>query len=241
MKRYAGGKHLKEDASNYDDSKYKKPSVTVDVAICTVVDDKLKILLIKRKYSPYKDCWAIPGGFVEVEQAETLHETAVRELKEETGVKNVYIEQLKTYGDPERDPRTRVITVAYFALVPHEEILKQDIKAADDAKETRWFDLRSLPDELAFDHRMILSDLRDRLIGKISYTPIAFHLVPKHFTWTQLRSIYEIVLGRKLLAPNFIRKINSLYDVKETTIKSPSAGRGRPGVLLKFMGTKDIY
>jgi len=245
MDRTRDGKPLKDDLSNYDASKYERPSVTVDICICTIPmredgtfyshDKNLKVLLIKRKNPPFRNCWAIPGGFLEVSKRETLDETACRELVEETNLKGFYLEQLKSYGDPDRDPRTRVVTVAYFALVPWNNGLKKAM-AGDDAKEATWFNLR-WPPQMAFDHRKILKDLMGRLAGKISYTPIAFSLLPKKFTWIQLQTIYEIILGRDLLTPNFRRKIKSLYEIEELDEMIP--GSGRPSRLLRFKRMKE--
>lgn len=236
----AEGKDLKDDVSNYDENKYKKPSVTVDIAICSILDNDLKVLLIKRKYPPFRNHWAIPGGFVDIDQKESLKDTAKRELKEETGLEGIYIEQLKTYGDPDRDPRMRIITVAYFALIPAEKLSDKMIRAADDAKEAEWFSLRNLPENLAFDHKKILQELKNRLIGKISYTPIAFSLVPEKFTWPMLQHVYEIVMGRKLITPNFRRKIKSIYEIKELKTKSKMKSPGRHSTFLKYKKMKEF-
>lgn len=237
--RTAEGPGLLDDVSNYDDTAYKKPSVTVDMAICTIMDNELKVLLIKRKYPPFRDHWAIPGGFVDIDREESLDETAMRELKEETHVENVYLEQLKTYGDPGRDPRTRVITVSYFALLPEEFIDMDKVQADDDAKEYQWFALTNLPEDMAFDHRVILFDLLVRIQGKVSYTSIAFNLVPQKFTWQELQNVYEIILGEKLLRANFRRKIRSMYKIKELKTKK-KGNRGRPSILLKYEGIKEF-
>ncbi len=139
---------------------YEKPSVTVDIAVCSIIRGELNVLLIKRKNPPFKGSWALPGGFLDVAAKESLEETAARELQEETSLNGIIMEQLKTYGDPGRDPRTRVITVAYYAMVPYTKVSL--VKAGDDAAEVQWFPLRKLP-ELAFDHRIILSDILIRL------------------------------------------------------------------------------
>jgi 8-oxo-dGTP diphosphatase len=241
VKRVKPEGELKDDLSNYDENSYKKPSVTVDICICTIVDKSLKILLIKRKFPPFRDCWAIPGGFLDLNLNETLEEAAARELREETSLENIYVEQLKTYGDPGRDPRTGVVTVAYFALVPWTDSLKTGVEARDDAKEYQWFDLRWLPHDLAFDHAKILSDLLNRLIGKLAYSPIAFSLLPKKFTWTELQSIYEVILGRKLIAPNFRRKIKSLYNIKESLNFQRANRPGRPPTYLVLGKKKEAY
>lgn len=235
----AEGKYLNEDASNYDSEAFEKPSVTVDMCICSIIKSDLKVLLIKRKYPPYRGYWAIPGGFVDLPKKETLEKTAARELGEETGLKNIYIEQLKTYGDPDRDPRMRIITVAYFALVPYNSLKNQNIKADDDAEDVGWFSLRKLPKKLAFDHKKILNDLLIRLVGKISYTNIAFSLLPVRFTWSELQKVYEIVLGKSLIAPNFRRKIRSMYNLKKLETKKEKKA-GRPPIYLKYISMKDL-
>jgi 8-oxo-dGTP diphosphatase len=224
---------------NYDPSRYDSPSVTVDICICTIFNNDLKILLIKRKHPPYRNRWAIPGGFVDVHKKETLEETAARELKEETCLRDIYIEQLKTYGNPDRDPRKRVVTIAYFALVPYSSLQKQKIEGKDDAKKAEWFSLRKLP-PLAFDHKIITKDLLDRIVGKIGYSPIAFSLVPKEFTWNELQAVYEAVLGFKLVTPNFRRKIKSMYILDKLSLKE-KGHPGRPSVYLTFSRKKEDF
>jgi len=238
MVKSAEGENLKDDLSNYDSNAYEKPSVTVDICICTIINKRLMGLFIKRKHPPFRGKWAIPGGFLEVNKNETLEKTAARELREETGLKDIYIEQLKTYGNPNRDPRTRVITVAYFALLPYTALKTQVIKADDDAEEYEWFPLKDVP-KLAFDHNKIIEDLLIRLKGKITYTDIAFNLLPSTFTWSDLQSVFEIVLDKKLTPPNFRRKMRSLYKLKELKIKKEKEFIGRPPVTLCFKGMKD--
>lgn len=238
MAKSAEGKNLKDDLSNYNADAYEKPSVTVDICICTIICNQLKVLLIKRKHAPFKGKWAIPGGFLEVHKDETLEETATRELREETCLENIYIEQLKTYGDPGRDPRTRVVTVAYFALIPYSALKTQVIRAEDDAEEYQWAPLRKLP-KLAFDHNKILKDLLIRLKGKIGYTDIAFSLLPTKFTWTELQKVFEIILGKKLTAPNFRRKMRALYKIKELKVKKEKKFIGRPPITLSFEGMRE--
>jgi 8-oxo-dGTP diphosphatase len=228
----------KEFLRNYNPNDYKKPSVTCDICICTIKDNTLQLLLIKRKYPPFQNSFSLPGGFLEIDKEETLEETAKRELEEETGLKDIYFEQLKTYGDPERDPRMRVITVAYFALVPYDKL--NEIKAGDDAKEAKWFDINKLP-PLAFDHKTIIKDLKERLRGKISYSPIAFELVPNQFSWTELQKVYEIVLNKVLLAPNFRRDIKRIYNIKSLKTKGKLTSSGRRPHLFEFMSQKVIF
>lgn len=204
---------------NYNPDKYQKPSVTVDILIFRLVNDSVDILLIKRKKSPYKEFWAFPGGFVNIN--ESLEDAAKRELLEETNVKNVYLEQLYTFGDVERDPRMRVISVSYMALLNENDIEKFNEKAGDDAKELQWFNINELLNgiednsiKLAFDHEKIFKLAIERLRGKIDYTNIAFQLLPKEFSMLELQNVYEQILNKKLYTPNFRR--NMAKKVKET-------------------------
>ena len=191
---------------------FPKPSVTADIIIFTIKSDDLKVLLVKRRIEPFKNYWAIPGGFVRLN--ESIEEAAKRELEEETGVKEVYLEQLYTFGDVKRDPRGRVITVSYFALVDSEKA-KQELRATADVSEAKWFSISSLP-KLAFDHNKILNYAIKRLKWKFEYTTIAFSLLPKKFTLTQLQKIYEIVFNRKFDKRNFRKKILSLNILEPT-------------------------
>ena len=208
----------------YDITKFERPSVTVDIVLFTIKNKDLKTLLIKRNVEPFKNMWAIPGGFIKMK--ENLEEAAKRELLEETNVKNVYLEQLYTFGDIKRDPRTRVITVVYFALVNSE---KFRLKADTDVKDVKWFSLQNLP-EVAFDHKKILEYALKRLRWKLDYTTVAFSLLPEKFTLTQLQDIYEIIFNKKLDKRNFRKKIKILDIVKET-LKSQKDVSHRPAKL----------
>lgn len=212
---------------DYDPSHYERPSVTVDVVIFALANEDLQALLIKRKHPPFAGMWAIPGGFVHMD--ESLEDAAARELAEETSVTNVYMEQLYTFGDPHRDPRTRVITVAYFALVPHDSVKH---RAGDDAAETGWFSLFDLP-ELAFDHKEILDYALRRLRYKLEYTAVGFELLPDVFTLSELQKAYEIILQEKLDKRNFRRKILSA-DILEETGQQKKDGEGRPAQLYRY-------
>lgn len=181
---------------------YPKPAVTVDIVIFTIINNKLQVLLIKRGTEPFKDRWALPGGFVKMH--ESLEQAAKRELEEETGVKEVYLEQLYTFGDVNRDLRGRVITIAYFALINSEKA-KQKLKATTDASEAEWFEVSNLP-SLAFDHEEILNYAIKRLKWKFEYTTIVFSMLPKRFTLTQLQKIYEIVFEKEFDKRNFRKK-----------------------------------
>lgn len=182
-----------------------RPALSVDVVIFRLQTDRLETLLIRRGLAPFKGHWAIPGGFVHLN--ESLDEAARRELQEETGLRDIYLEQLYTFGDPQRDPRGRVVTVAYFALIP--------TPAGDDAAEVGWSALTDLPD-LAFDHRTILDYALRRLRYKLEYTAVGFQLLPTEFTLSELQAAYEIVLGEPLDKRNFRRRILEANVIEET-------------------------
>jgi len=205
---------------------YPRPSVTVDVIIFTLRDDDLQASLIKRKHPPFEGMWAIPGGFVSI--GESLERAALRELEEETGVRDVYLEQLYTFGDVDRDPRGRVITVAYFALVPADAV---HLHAGDDASEALWWSVYDLP-PLAFDHTSILAYALQRLRYKLEYTAVGFELLPKAFTLSELQAAYEIILGEKLDKRNFRRKILGAAVIEEAG--DYRTGEGRPAKLYHF-------
>jgi 8-oxo-dGTP diphosphatase len=191
---------------------YPRPALTTDCIIFGFDNYDLKILLIERAHEPYKDKWALPGGFVNMD--ETTEIGALRELYEETGLKNVFIEQLYTFSDVDRDPRGRVVSVVYFALVKLEDY---SIHAGDDASQAEWYSVNDLP-ELAFDHSLIIKVGLERLSGKIRYQPIGFELLPPMFTLTQLQNLYEVILQRELDKRNFRKKIlkmNLLIPLEE--------------------------
>jgi 8-oxo-dGTP diphosphatase len=212
---------------NYDPSTYDRPSVTVDVVIFCLIEQELCLLLIKRKNPPFAGKWAIPGGFVQIN--ESLEAAASRELAEETGVTGVYLEQLYTFGDPDRDPRTRVITVAYFALLPAGGVT---LAAGDDASHAAWHRVADLP-PLAFDHHQIIDYALTRLRYKLEYTAVGFHLLPYQFTLSELQQAYEIILGEALDKRNFRRKILAA-DILEPTGRQKKIGEGRPAKLYRY-------
>jgi len=209
------------------EEKYPKPSVTVDVVLFTFIDGELRVLLIRRKREPFKDHWALPGGFVE--KNEKLEDAAARELYEETGLQGIYLEQLYTFGDPGRDPRGWTISVAYFAIVGADMTVA--VHAGDDAGEAGWFDVYHLP-SLAFDHERIVRYALQRLRYKLEYTGLGFLLLPEEFTLSQLQSIYEVVLQEKLDKRNFRKKILSMDIIEETG--KLQHGDHRPAKLYSF-------
>jgi len=188
---------------------FPRAALTVDCIIFGLDDDELKVLLIRRDIEPFAGKWAIPGGFVR--PGESVDEAARRELREETNLDSLYLEQLYTFGEPDRDPREHVVTVAYFALVNLED---HEIRADTDAREAAWVSMRDVP-KLAFDHGKILKLAIERLQGKVRYQPVGFELLPKKFTLTQLQKLYELVLERSLDKRNFRKKVQSMGILKE--------------------------
>jgi 8-oxo-dGTP diphosphatase len=182
--------------------------VTVDIVIFTLKEGSLQVLLVKRGVPPFEGQYAIPGGFSRGD--ESLEEAALRELHEETGVRNVFLEQLYTFGDPKRDPRGRVITVAYYALIASDKL---SLVAGADAAEAQWFPASGVP-PLAFDHKSILDYALERLRNKLEYTTVGFQLLPEKFTLGELQAVYETILGRPLDKRNFRRKLALLGILK---------------------------
>ena len=198
---------------------YEKPSITVDIIVFSVRDGNLSVLLVKRGIEPFKGKWAIPGGFIKID--ENLEDAAKRELKEETGVDSDYLEQLYTFGDVKRDSRGRVITITYFALINSEKI---KLHATTDTTDADWFNAFKLP-ELGFDHKEIIEYALKRLRWKFEYTTAAFSLLPSKFTLFELQSLYEIVFDKKFDKRNFRKKIFSLDILKDEEVKRDVAHR----------------
>lgn len=218
---------MEESAATYDPTHYQRPSVTVDVVIFTLINQELHVLLVQRRHWPFEGYWAIPGGFINMD--ESLVESARRELAEETGVRDVYLEQLYTFGEVGRDPRSRVISVAYIALISADA---QKIRASDESTDVRWFPVSALPEQLAFDHDQILAFAISRLRSKLEYTTLAFQLLPELFSILELKHIYEQILGEELDKGNFYRKIKESGLLEETQLTRE--GRGRPTRLWRF-------
>ncbi len=227
---------------------YARPSVTVDMVVLTVVDLDLKLLLIERGVPPFEGEWALPGGFVRVgngddEQGEDVDDAAVRELQEETGLspKDVFLEQLYTFGAAGRDPRGRVISVAYYALVPADRVPR--VKAGDDAVDATWVSVSRLDRlQLAFDHSDIISAAVERIAGKIEYDlRLAMSLVPRSFTKAELRRVFEVVTGNDYDKSNFNKRFNRMSEdgvIIDAPGKRAAAGPGRPAHLYAFAETR---
>ncbi len=220
----------KQMAYTYD---YPHPAVTVDIVIFTIDDDDLKVLLIQRGIEPYEGMWALPGGFVAID--ESLRRAAWRELKEETGVHAAFLEQLGAFGHPDRDPRERVITVAYYALIPADRL---ELKASTDAREARLFSMSDLP-ELVFDHAKILRRAHEKVQAKIDEPIIALQLVPEAFTLSDLQRVHERILGTPLDKRNFRKKVMAL-DLLTPTGEQRRDGPHRPAKLYRVKDPADV-
>jgi len=212
---------------------YTRPAVTVDITVFTVRNDELNVLFIKRAEKPFQGEWALPGGFVT--ENEGLEAAAERELVEETGVSGVYLEQLFTFGAPGRDPRGHTVTVAYSALIPSDNV---ELTASTDAEGVAWFGIDKLPD-LAFDHDEILELALDRLVAKLEYSTIAFQLMPKSFTLTELQHVYELIERNAIDKRNFRKRILALGAI-EPTGEEKREGPHRPAKLYRVIDRSKV-
>jgi len=201
---------------------YPHPAVTTDVVVFTIRDGRLHILLVKRANPPHQGEWALPGGFLDID--EDLDGCASRELEEETGISGVYLEQLYTFGATRRDPRERVISVTYYALVPQDALAVP--RAASDAADVGWHAFEDLP-ELAFDHAQIIEMAHRRLVAKLDYSTIAFQFMPATFTLSELQCVYQALLNQPLDKRNFRKRILSLGMIEDTG-KLSRTGKHRP-------------
>lgn len=207
---------------------FPRPALAVDCVVFGVDEADLKVLLVRRGLPPFEGRWALPGGFVR-EEDEDLDDAARRELREETGLARVYLEQLYTFGARARDPRERVVTVAHYALV---KLRDHRVRAATDARDAAWYEVRRAP-LLAFDHRAILECALGRLRSKIRYQPIGFELLPAKFTLSELQGVYEKILGRLLDKRNFRKKLLAM-DLLEPLDELESGVAHRAARLYRF-------
>ena len=204
---------------------YPRPAVTTDCVIFGYDGKELKVLLIERGIEPFKGCWAFPGGFLNMD--EDALAGARRELKEETGLENAFIEQFHTFSEPGRDPRGRVITIAHYALVKI-----QEVEGGDDAAQARWFPIGEVP-PLAFDHDRILRMAMSRLKERIHFEPVGFELLPDVFTMPQLQNLYEAILEVNFDRRNFASKMLKL-GILEDTGDRPAGASSRIPVSYRF-------
>lgn len=201
--------------------------LATDIVIFTIHEGKLKVLLIKMTRKPYVGSWAIPGGLIAPD--ESADDAALRHLRAKTNVKDVYLEQLYTFGGVNRDPRGRVVSVAYFALIPSTHA---SLKTTTDYAGIDWFTIKNLP-PLAYDHKEIIAKAVERLKSKLSYSTISYSLLPKEFTLSELQSVYEVILDRALDKRNFRKKVLSL-GLMRSTGKKRRGDANRPAELFVF-------
>lgn len=216
--------------SGYDPDDYPRAAVTVDLVVLTLRDGELCVLLVERGEEPWRGARALPGGFVR--PGETLDEAAARELVEETGLRDVpgHLEQLRSYGDPDRDPRMRVVSVAYLALAPD----LPEPAAGTDAAGATWVAVeQAMAGPLAFDHARILADGVERARAKLEYTSLATAFCPPEFTVSDLRAVYEAVWGRPVDPRNFHRKVTGTAGLLTDTGRTRAEGRGRPATVYR--------
>lgn len=208
----------------------KDIQLTVDAVVFGYAKTEgISVLLVRRKYEPFKDTWALPGGFVR--EHESLEQAVTRELSEETGITLNYLEQLYTFGEPGRDPRQRIVTVAYFGLI--NSSLYKELNAGTDAGEANWFNINALP-PLAFDHKSILKIATERLRAKIRYQPVGFELLDKKFSFADLEKLYTALLGRDIDRRNFRKKILSFDFLEKLPELTKPEGQGRPSNMFRF-------
>ena len=224
---------MSNESTVHSNGHLTKHTIAVDVVLFTIQANTLKLLLVKRQQAPYRGAWALPGGIVG--SAESVDTAVLRELQEETNIANIYLEQLYTFGDPLRDPRGRVITVAYYALVNWQQM---ELKATPRVSDATWFPVRRLP-PLAFDHERIVDYALERLRSKINYTTVGFQLLPREFSLTDLQRSYEVILGQRLDKRNFRRKMLQLGILRGTP-RFQAKGRQRPARLYTFTEPKVI-
>lgn len=216
--------------TRYDPANYPPFAVTVDLVVLTLRDNALHVLLVERGADPWRGRWALPGGFVRPDEG--LEAAAARELAEETGVRDVpgHLEQLASYGDPDRDPRMRVVSVAYLALAPD----LPEPRAGSDAAGAAWVRVDdALARPLAFDHARVLADGVERARAKLEYSPLAAAFCADEFTVAELRRVYEAVWGRPLDPRNFHRKVTGVPGLLVDTGRTRAEGRGRPAALYR--------
>ncbi|OZG74180.1 NUDIX hydrolase [Hahella sp. CCB-MM4] len=226
-----------EFLKHYNVRQYDLPLATVDMAIFTVQDQQLQVLLVKRALHPAKGQWALPGGFIDMKKDQSLSDTAYRKLKEKTGVDTPYLEQVATFGNASRDPRGWSLTVSYFALISSDQTtLSMDSRS----EEVAWVPVTQVGElELAFDHEQILQACHERLRAKVQYTSVPVNLMPEVFTLVELQKTFEIILGSPIEKKSFRRRIADA-DILEETGEMKS-GPSRPAKLYRVKNKGENY
>jgi 8-oxo-dGTP diphosphatase len=209
------------------------PVLTTNVVVFTLRDEQLKLLLVRRRNPPFQGYWALPGGVVG--ENEDIEANAMRKLEEGTGVSGVYLEQLFTFGAPDRDPRERVISVAYYALVPSKRLR---LRTDEDSEGVAWFALNELP-ELAFDHAQMVDTAHQRLAAKLDYSTIAFQFMPERFTLSDLQEVFQIILNRDLDKRNFRKRMCALDQIRPTS-EVRKNGSHRPARLYRVNNPHEV-
>jgi 8-oxo-dGTP diphosphatase len=227
--------------AGYDSASFERPSVAVDVVLLAPAEGNLHTLLVQRSEHPFKGQWALPGGFIHLNEG--LDAAAARVLREKTGLKGIFLEQLYTFGEPKRDPRTRILSVAYIALVDRDRLAASKAEEAVNRLVVPWedeiggpveaLDAQGRPLPLAFDHAEILGLAVKRLRGKLDYSPVAFQLLPESFTLFDLQKVHETVLGRKLNKDSFRRRMLATGLLEPTGEQQDDVGH-RPAALYRY-------
>ena len=226
----------KEFLKNYRIHDYDVPLSTVDMTIFSLVDGELNVLLVRRDNYPFKDTWALPGGFINLKKDGSTEAAAHRTLKEKTGLLSAYLEQIETIGSPKRDPRGWSLTVLYFALV---DIAK--VTLSEKGTRSKWLSVSTLSEvKLAFDHMVLIGKGVERLRSKTTYTALPIELMPSEFTLTELQTVFEMILGKKLQPKSFRNRVISANMVEETG-NSKISGK-RPAKLYRSTNNdRDTY
>lgn len=224
---------------NYNPNNFDRPNTTVDVVIYSLINSQLHVLVMQRENHPYKNIWALVGGFVDINHDETLEQTALRKLQEKTGVKSPYLEQYGSVGSNNRDPRYWSISTVYFALLPYESIQLDMDNSINDLK---WLPLKNgeANEKLAFDHNQLIKSCTERLQSKVLYSSLPFYLLKQPFTLTELRDVYQIILEEDLEPKTFRRRMLGAKILEETGETAQSHSK-KPAMLYKLKKEQPHY
>ena len=221
----------------YDRRKFDAPLTTVDMAIFSLIDASMQVLLIRRAQHPALGQWALPGGFIDLEHDQKLADAATRKLEEKTGITNAYLDQVETFGSADRDPRGWSVTILYYALIDASGV---ELRAHESATEARWVPLQEAQQlVLAFDHKQLLAAAQQRLKAQVEYTALPIHLMPEEFTLSELQKVFEAILEKNLEKKSFRRRIQDADILEETANKRRSGSR--PAQLYKIKDSEGGY